>query len=73
MIGTLARARRESGVDVVIVSSDKDMLQLVDDHVQMLNPMKDDKWYDAADDREVHGRQAGSGRRSSRPQGRHGG
>jgi len=32
---------------VVIVSSDKDMLQLVDEHVTMLNPAKDDERYDA--------------------------
>ena len=25
------------------------MLQLVNDHVRMLNPMKDDMWYDAAE------------------------
>ncbi len=37
------------GMDVVIVSSDKDMLQLVNDHVTMLNPMKDDFVYDAAE------------------------
>ena len=30
------------------MSSDKDMLQLVNDRVRMLNPMKDDLWYDAA-------------------------
>jgi DNA polymerase-1 len=33
---------------VVIVSSDKDMLQLVTDRVSMLNPAKDDTWYDPA-------------------------
>ena len=32
----------------MIVSSDKDMLQLVNDRVFMLNPMKDDEWYDEA-------------------------
>jgi DNA polymerase-1 len=49
VIGTLARRAENSGVEVVIVSSDKDMLQLVDDHTSMLNPMKDDTWYDAAE------------------------
>src|SRR5579862_6679061 len=49
VIGTLARRAENSGVDVVIVSSDKDMLQLIDDHTSMLNPMKDDTWYDAAE------------------------
>ena len=47
VIGTIARRAEEAGeVDVVIVSSDKDMLQLVTDRVSMLNPMKDDTWYD---------------------------
>ena len=31
---------------MVIVSSDKDMLQLVTTRVSMLNPAKDDQWYD---------------------------
>lgn len=47
VIGTLARKAVEQGVEVAIVSSDKDMLQLVNDHVRMLNPMKNDQWYDA--------------------------
>jgi DNA polymerase-1 len=46
VIGTLARRVSESGVEVVIVSSDKDMLQLVNGRVSMLNPAKDDSWYD---------------------------
>jgi len=49
VIGTLARRAVELGVEVVIVSSDKDMLQLVNDHVTMLNPMKDDLVFDAAE------------------------
>ncbi|MEO8370421.1 MAG: DNA polymerase I [Candidatus Solibacter sp.] len=48
VIGTLARRAAGVGMDVVIVSSDKDMLQLVNDHVTMLNPAKDDEIYDAA-------------------------
>lgn len=47
VIGTLARKAVEDGVEVAIVSSDKDMLQLVNHHVRMLNPMKNDQWYDA--------------------------
>src|SRR5690348_16128062 len=46
VIGTLARLAEQDGMDVVIVSSDKDMLQLVTDRVSMLNPAKDDEWYD---------------------------
>src|SRR6266581_6150080 len=49
VIGTLARRGVEQGAEVAIVSSDKDMLQLVNDHVRMLNPMKDDLWFDAAE------------------------
>src|SRR5262249_1225147 len=46
VIGTLARRAETAGYDVVIVSSDKDMLQLVTSRVSMLNPAKDDEWYD---------------------------
>ncbi len=49
VIGTLARKAAAEGIDVAIVSSDKDMLQLVNDRVKMLNPMKDDTWYDDAE------------------------
>jgi len=47
VIGTIARRGETNGCDVVIVSSDKDMLQLVDDRISMLNPAKDDEWYDS--------------------------
>ncbi len=47
VIGTLARKAVEAGIEVAIVSSDKDMLQLVNHHVRMLNPMKNDQWYDS--------------------------
>lgn len=43
VIGTLAH---RFDLPVVIVSSDKDMLQLVNDRVRMLNPMKDYTLYD---------------------------
>ena len=55
VIGTLARRGEAAGVDVVIVSSDKDMLQLVNEHVSMLNPAKDDEWYDPAKVKEFLG------------------
>ena len=48
VIGTLARRAEAKGCQVVIVSSDKDMMQLVTDRVSMLNPAKDDEWYDPA-------------------------
>ena len=47
VIGAIARRASEDR-DVVIVSSDKDMLQLVDDRVHMYNPVKQDIWYDPA-------------------------
>ncbi|HWQ55880.1 MAG TPA: DNA polymerase I [Bryobacteraceae bacterium] len=47
VIGTIAKRAEADGMDVVIVSSDKDMLQLVNDHVYMLDPAKDDLFYDA--------------------------
>ena len=47
VIGAIAR-RASEDYDVVIVSSDKDMLQLVDDRVHMYNPVKMDTWYDPA-------------------------
>ncbi len=46
VIGALANRATEVA-DVVIVSSDKDMLQLVNDRVHMYNPVKEDIWYDA--------------------------
>jgi DNA polymerase-1 len=55
VIGTLARRAEAAGFEVVIVSSDKDMLQLVTDRVSMLNPAKDDAWYDPAKVKEFMG------------------
>jgi DNA polymerase-1 len=45
-IATVAKQAAGSGVDVYIVSSDKDLTQLVGGRVFMLNPMKDDLVYD---------------------------
>src|SRR5580692_5446560 len=55
VIGTIARRAEEAGVEVAIVSSDKDMLQLVTPRISMLNPMKDDLWYDEAKVQEFMG------------------
>src|SRR5579871_3594958 len=54
VIGALA-ARARDQFDVVIVSSDKDMLQLVNDRVHMYNPVKEDVWYDPATTEEFMG------------------
>ena len=48
VIGAIAWREPKKPLEVVIVSSDKDMLQLVNKRVFMLNPMKDDEWYDEA-------------------------
>ncbi|MBM3724854.1 MAG: DNA polymerase I [Acidobacteria bacterium] len=55
VIGTLAGRAAAAGFDVTIVSSDKDMLQLVTDRVRMLNPMKDDALYGPAEVNEFMG------------------
>jgi DNA polymerase-1 len=55
VIGTIARRAEQTGLEVVIVSSDKDMMQLVTDRISMLNPAKDDEWYDAAKVKEFLG------------------
>jgi DNA polymerase I len=47
VIGAIACRKPDKPLEVVIVSSDKDMLQLVNERVFMLNPMKNDTWYDA--------------------------
>jgi DNA polymerase-1 len=41
LIATYARQARDAGIEVTIVSSDKDLMQLVDDGIVMLDPMKD--------------------------------
>lgn len=40
LIATYTRLAKEQGKRVVIVSSDKDLMQLIDDDVRMLDPMK---------------------------------
>jgi DNA polymerase-1 len=48
VIGTLAQKAVASGLDVTIVTSDKDMLQLVSDRVLVLDPRKDNLILDPA-------------------------
>jgi len=55
VIGTLARKAVEAGRPVYIVSSDKDMMQLVNDKVHILNPPKDNLICDAAKVEEILG------------------
>ena len=55
VIGTLARRAAEAGYAVYVVSSDKDMLQLVDGNVCVLNPPKDNLICDPAKVEELLG------------------
>ena len=41
IIGTLAKDAAAQGTEVFIVTADKDMLQLVDEHIKIYDPMKD--------------------------------
>ena len=43
VIATLTRKGRALGLDVLIVSTDKDLMQLVDEHVAVLDTMKDQR------------------------------
>jgi DNA polymerase I len=55
VIGTLARKAAEASHPVYVVSSDKDMMQLVNDQVQILNPPKDNLICDRAKVEEILG------------------
>ena len=55
MIGTLACKAVAESYSVYVVSSDKDMLQLVNDRVHVLNPPKDNLICDAAKVEEILG------------------
>jgi DNA polymerase-1 len=55
VIGTLSCRASENGHDVFIVSGDKDMMQLVNERVKVLNPQKDNLILDAAKVEEVLG------------------
>jgi DNA polymerase-1 len=55
VIGTLAKKAADAGFPVYVVSSDKDMLQLVNDRVCILNPPKDNLICDARKVEEILG------------------
>jgi len=55
VIGTLARKAAEKSYQVFVVSSDKDMLQLVNHKISVLNPPKDNLICDAAKVEEILG------------------
>ena len=54
MIGTLGHQAEQAGFDVVIVTGDKDMFQLLTPHVRIYDPVKD-KWFGEAECRERFG------------------
>src|SRR5437867_3638500 len=54
LIGTLAHQAEQAGFDVVIVTGDKDMFQLLAPHVRIYDPVKD-KWLGEAECRERFG------------------
>ena len=55
VIGTLARTAVDTGYSVFVVSSDKDMMQLVSERIRVLNPPKDNLICDAAKVEEILG------------------
>jgi len=55
VIGTLANKAVKEGYTVFVVSSDKDMMQLVNQHICVLNPPKDNLICDAAKVEEILG------------------
>ncbi len=55
VIGTLATQAGGQDIDVYVISSDKDLTQLVNDHVYMLDPMKGDLLYDPDKVKELQG------------------
>ncbi len=55
VIGTLAHKAAKNGYTVFVVSSDKDMMQLVSDRICVLNPPKDNLICDAAKVEEILG------------------
>lgn len=54
LIGTLSRKAETAGFDVVIVTGDKDMFQLLTPSVRIYDPVKD-KWFGEAECRERFG------------------
>ncbi len=55
VIGTLAQKAADEGYTVFVVSSDKDMMQLVSDRICVLNPPKDNLICDASKVEEILG------------------
>jgi len=48
LLGTLACRGKEEGLEVFILTGDKDAMQLVDDHIKIMNPHKENEIIDRA-------------------------
>ena len=70
LIGTLAHQAEQAGFDVVIITGDKDMFQLLSPHVRIYDPMKD-KWLGEAECQRTLRRGAGACRRDYGAHGRY--
>ena len=55
VIGTLVEKAAATGMEVAIVTSDKDFYQLVRDGIRVFNPRDEGTWYDAAGVKEKFG------------------
>jgi len=55
VLATLAACAESQGIEAIIVTSDKDMFQLISDNVKVLNPHKEDILYDADEVRDRFG------------------
>src|SRR5215208_2829360 len=55
VIGTLAMKAAAAGLEVAIVTGDKDFYQLVGDGIRVYNPKEEGTWYDAAGVQEKFG------------------
>ena len=55
VLATLAKKAEAHGIDTFIVTGDKDALQLVDEHIKVVNPQKDNLVFDAARVKEAFG------------------
>jgi len=55
VIGTLARGAAAQGLDVALVTGDKDFFQLVDGQIKVFNPRDEGAWFDADGVREKFG------------------
>ncbi|MFQ5845028.1 MAG: DNA polymerase I, partial [Planctomycetota bacterium] len=55
LIATLAEKAKATGHDVIVVTSDKDLFQLVDEHVRILNPARGNLLMDPAKVEEIFG------------------